>query len=71
MGYPHSVRGIKRNIVKNELKGSNRRRHYGRELSIEDRERIREKNKDVKLGKRQSVFGAIFKQENTRRTQAR
>ena len=68
MAYPTSVRGIKRNIVKNELKQHNHRGHYGRRLSDEEREKLR---KDTGIAtKKQSVFGAIMKRL-TRRPQAR
>lgn len=75
MAYPTSIRGIKRNIVRNELERYNRdhrdgmhRTHNGRRLSDEEREKLR---KDTGVAtKKQSVFGAIMKRV-THKPQAR
>ena len=72
-----SVRGIKRNIMRNELFRANRKIHHGQYISEQERLRTNEKRKGNFIKRGQSFFGAIFssqkapKEDTARKSQAR
>ena len=58
-----SVRGIERNILRNDLLKANRRLYHGRSVSEKDRLNQNAAAKENVIRRGQSIFGAMFRRK--------